>query len=105
MKQDFAKIKPKHLLERKTFKLPPTWSLLLTGGLILITSAKALDQGPDNLPSNNTLDVDFYTELPTNSVPVPLTPMPSIPIKMGSFLNLSRCNPERFRNYLQLSKK
>ena len=71
MTQDFAKIKPKQLLERTTFKLPPTWSLLLTGGLILITSAKALDQGPDNLPSNNPLEFDFYTELPTNSVPVP----------------------------------
>ncbi|MBT5906241.1 MAG: hypothetical protein HOH23_01045, partial [Gammaproteobacteria bacterium] len=31
MTQDFAKIRPEPLLERKTVQAPPTWSLLVSG--------------------------------------------------------------------------
>ena len=105
MTQDFAKIKPEPLLERKTLESPPTWSLLLTGCLVGMAvgilacvlfylsgrvpplniardlenppTATPSDLGPQNLLSENTLDLEFYTELPkyvvqTDAVPVEL---------------------------------
>ena len=105
MTQDFAKIKPEPILERKTLESPPTWSLLLTGGLVGITigilacvlfylsgrvppldvlhnlenatNTKPMDLGPRSVPSDNPLDLEFYTELPkyvvqTDAVPVEL---------------------------------
>ena len=105
MTQDFAKIKPEPILERKILESPPTWSLLLTGGLVGVTvgvlacvlfylsgrvpplniardienvaPAKPLDQETEDLLSDNTVDLEFYTELPkyvvqTDAVPVEL---------------------------------
>jgi len=34
MTQDFAKIRPEPLLERKPVEAPPAWSLMITGGLV-----------------------------------------------------------------------
>ena len=105
MTHDFAKIKPEPILERKILESPPTWSLLLTGGLVGVTvgvlacvlfylsgrvpplniardienvaPAKPLDQETEDLLSDNTVDLEFYTELPkyvvqTDAVPVEL---------------------------------
>ena len=110
MTQDFAKIKPEPILERKTLESPPTWSLLLTGGLVGITigilacvlfylsgrvppldvlhnlenatNTKPMDLGPRSVPSDNPLDLEFYTELPkyvvqTDAVPVAILSAPN----------------------------
>ena len=37
MTQDFAKIKPEPLLERKTVATPPAWSLMITGMVVGLT--------------------------------------------------------------------
>ena len=37
MTQDFAKIRPEPLLERKPVKAPPAWSLMVTGIVVGIT--------------------------------------------------------------------
>lgn len=37
MTQDFAKIKPEPILERKTVATPPAWSLMITGVVVGIT--------------------------------------------------------------------
>lgn len=37
MTQDFAKIKPEPLLERKTVATPPAWSLMITGMIVGLT--------------------------------------------------------------------
>ena len=103
MTQDFAKIRPEPILERKTLESPPTWSLLLTGGLVGMTvgilacvlfylsgrvppldvakkSENAtldtpLNQDTEVLLSENTLDFEFYTELPKYVVPTDAVPV------------------------------
>ena len=138
MTQDFAKIKPEPILERKILESPPTWSLLLTGGLVGMTvgvlacvlfylsghvpplniardienvaPAKPLDQESENLPSDNTVDLEFYTELPkyvvqTNAVPVELNePVPQnlqneilsrqVMLQTGAFQQISSAERE-----------
>lgn len=37
MTQDFAKIRPEPILERKPVAAPPAWSLMLTGGVVGVT--------------------------------------------------------------------
>lgn len=37
MTQDFAKIRPEPILERKPVESPPAWSLMLTGGVVGVT--------------------------------------------------------------------
>ena len=103
MTQDFAKIRPEPILERKTLESPPTWSLLLTGGLVgmavgilacvlfylsgsvppldiaqnleTVPPAKPLDQDQGNLISENSLDLEFYTELPKYEVQIDAIPV------------------------------
>ena len=141
MTQDFAKIKPEPLLERKTLESPPTWSLLLTGGLVGVavgilacvlfylsgrvpplTIARDIENAPlatpsdlgtQNLLSDNTLDLEFYTELPkyvvqTDAVPVELdesvleNPQNEMPIRQvmlqtGAFQQISSAEQEMNR--------
>ena len=138
MTQDFAKIKPEPILERKILESPPTWSLLLTGGLVGVTvgvlacvlfylsgrvpplniardienvaPAKPLDQETEDLLSDNTVDLEFYTELPkyvvqTNAVPVELKePVPQnlqnetqirqVMLQTGAFQQISSAERE-----------
>lgn len=105
MTQDFAKIKPEPLLERKTVSTPPAWSLMFTGvivGLALGVFGCFLFYLSGNVPplnpnaSNNTpvqspgptatvvaveepaeeeLQLEFYTELPAYEVPVDANPV------------------------------
>ena len=138
MTQDFAKIKPEPILERKILESPPTWSLLLTGGLVGVTvgvlacallylsgrvpplniarnienvaPAKPLDQETEDLLSDNTVDLEFYTELPkyvvqTDAVPVELNePVPQnlqnetqirqVMLQTGAFQQISSAERE-----------
>ena len=138
MTQDFAKIKPEPILERKILESPPTWSLLLTGGLVGVTvgvlacvlfylsgrvpplniardienvaPAKPFDQETEDLLSDNTVDLEFYTELPkyvvqTNAVPVELKePVPQnlqnetqirqVMLQTGAFQQISSAERE-----------
>ena len=138
MTQDFAKIKPEPILERKILESPPTWSLLLTGGLVGVTvgvlacvlfylsgrvpplniardienvaPAKPLDQETEDLLSDNTVDLEFYTELPkyvvqTDAVPVELkepapqnlqseTQIRQVMLQTGSFQQISSAERE-----------
>lgn len=105
MTQDFAKIKPEPLLERKTVATPPAWSLMFTGvivGLALGVFGCFLFYLSGNVPplninqaaSNNTpsanqppitvaaeepaeeeLQLEFYTELPAYEVSVNANPV------------------------------
>tara|TARA_B110000858_G_scaffold134187_1_gene152497 strand:+ start:2591 stop:3232 length:642 start_codon:yes stop_codon:yes gene_type:complete len=105
MTQDFAKIKPEPLLERKIVATPPAWSLLFTGvivGLALGVFGCFLLYLSGNVPalninqpvSNNTpsanqpptviateepaeeeLQLEFYTELPAYEVSVNANPV------------------------------
>ena len=141
MTQDFAKIKPEPLLERKTLESPPTWSLLLTGGLVGVavgilacvlfylsgrvpplTIARDIENAPlatpsdlgtQNLLSDNTLDLEFYTELPkyvvqTDAVPVELNepvlqntqnemPIRHVMLQTGAFQQISSAEQEMNR--------
>ena len=141
MTQDFAKIKPEPLLERKTLESPPTWSLLLTGGLVGVavgilacvlfylsgrvpplTIARDIENAPlatpsdlgtQNLLSDNTLDLEFYTELPkyvvqTDAVPVELNepvlqnpqnemPIRQVMLQTGAFQQISSAEQEMNR--------
>tara|TARA_X000001036_G_scaffold75866_1_gene67399 strand:+ start:1134 stop:1721 length:588 start_codon:yes stop_codon:yes gene_type:complete len=92
MTQDFAKIKPEPILERKTLEPPPAWSLLFTGGLVGMTvgvfacvlfylsgrvpplelsrktdialSNQPSVQSGEITPNERSVDFEFYTELP-----------------------------------------
>ena len=105
MTQDFAKIKPEPLLERKTVATPPAWSLLFTGvivGLALgvfgcflfylsgnvpplninqpaTNNAPSANQLPTAVPveepAEEELQLEFYTELPAYEVPVDANPV------------------------------
>jgi cell division protein FtsN len=105
MTQDFAKIKPEPLLERKTVATPPAWSLMFTGvivGLALGVFGSFLFYLSGNVPplninqpaSNNAapasqsptlatpeepveeeLRLEFYTELPAYEVAVDANPV------------------------------
>ena len=105
MTQDFAKIKPEPLIERKTVATPPAWSLMLTGvivGLALGVFGCFLFYLSGNVPplninqpaSNNAapasqsvilttpeehaeeeLRLEFYTELPAYEVAVDANPV------------------------------
>ena len=105
MTQDFAKIKPEPLLERKTVATPPAWSLMITGmivGLALgvfgcflfylsgnvpplnINQPAANNTPPANQPPTLTapeepaeeeLQLEFYTELPAYEVSVNANPV------------------------------
>ena len=105
MTQDFAKIKPEPLLERKTVATPPAWSLMFTGvivGLALgvfgcflfylsgnvpplnTTPATANIPTPSNQaarvvaneePVEEELQLEFYTELPAYEVSVDANPV------------------------------
>ena len=105
MTQDFAKIKPEPLLERKAVATPPAWSLMFTGvivGLALGVFGSFLFYLSGNVPplninqpaSNNAapanqsptlatpeepaeekLRLEFYTELPAYEVAVDANPV------------------------------
>ncbi len=105
MTQDFAKIRPEPLLERKTVATPPAWSLMFTGvflGMALGVFGCFLSYLSGNVPplannqtiNNNTpsanqpptvvtaeepaeeeLQLDFYTELPAYEVSVDVNPV------------------------------
>ena len=105
MTQDFAKIKPEPLLERKPVATPPAWSLMFTGvivGLALGVFGCFLFYLSGNIPplninqpaANNTspasqpptlaspaepaeeeLQLEFYTELPAYEVSVDANPV------------------------------
>ena len=105
MTQDFAKIKPEPLLERKPVATPPSWSLMFTGvivGLALGVFGSFLFYLSGNVPplninqpaSNNAapanqsptlatpeepaeeeLRLEFYTELPAYEVAVDANPV------------------------------
>ena len=105
MTQDFAKIKPEPLLERKTVATPPAWSLMFTGvivGLALgvfgcflfylsgnvpplnMNQPAANNTPPANQPPTLTapeepaeeeLQLEFYTELPAYEVSVDANPV------------------------------
>ena len=105
MTQDFAKIKPEPLLERKTVATPPAWSLMFTGvivGLALgvfgcflfylsgnVPPLNINQPAANNAPSANQpatvvaaeepaeeeLQLEFYTELPAYEVSVDANPV------------------------------
>ena len=104
MTQDFAKIRPEPLLERKTVATPPAWSLMFTGvfvgmalgvfGCFLFYLSGNVPPLTINQPLNNTLSanlppaavaaeepaqeqlqLDFYTELPAYEVSVDANPV------------------------------
>ena len=100
MKQDFAKIRPEPILDKKVVQSPPAWSMMVTGILIGATLGvfacvlfylsgnvppiKIAENPQSNLldiPSlqiveeDRALELEFYTELPkyevrTDSIPV-----------------------------------
>ncbi len=113
MTQDFAKIRPEPLLEKKPVKSPPAWSLMITGMVLgiaigvfacalLYLSGRVPPLGPpvvaSNFTSNNAasnnldagqqedpeLELEFYTELQNYEVDVDATPV-----------DLSSQDPER----------
>jgi cell division protein FtsN len=105
MTQDFAKIKPEPLLERKTVATPPAWSLMFTGVVVgmaigvfacfllylsgnvppLNINNVAVNVGPTPTQSATTvpleepveqqLHLEFYTELPAYEVSVDANPV------------------------------
>ena len=104
MTQDFAKIRPEPLLERKTVATPPPWSLMFTGvfvgmalgvfGCFLFYLSGNVPPLTINQPLNNPLSanlppaavaaeepaqeqlqLDFYTELPAYEVSVDANPV------------------------------
>lgn len=105
MTQDFAKIKPEPLLERKIVATPPAWSLMFTGvivGLALgvfgcflfylsgnVPPLNINQPAANKLPSRNQppsvvaaeepaeeeLQLEFYTELPAYEVSVNANPV------------------------------
>ena len=103
MTQDFAKIKPEPILERKTLEPPPAWSLLFTGGLVgmtvgvfacvlfylsgrvpplelsrktdIVLSNQPSVQSGEITPNERSVDFEFYTELPKYVVQTDATPV------------------------------
>jgi len=105
MTQDFAKIKPEPLLERKTVATPPAWSLMFTGVIVglalgvfgcflfylsgnvppLNINQPASNNSPsaiqpatvvaDEEPAEEELQLEFYTELPAYEVSVDANPV------------------------------
>jgi cell division protein FtsN len=105
MTQDFAKIKPEPLLERKTVATPPAWSLMFTGVIVglalgvfgcflfylsgnvppLNINQAATNNTPSAIqpptavaaeePAEETLQLEFYTELPAYEVSVDANPV------------------------------
>ena len=114
MTQDFAKIRPEPLLERKTVAAPPAWSLMFTGvivGMALGVFACFLFYLSGNVPplninqpfASNTpsakqpltavlaeepaeeeLQLEFYTELPAYEVSVDANPVELTPQQAGA---------------------
>lgn len=100
MTQDFAKIKPEPLLERKPAATPPAWSLMFTGIVVGIalgvfgcflfylsgnvpplnintvsdsaspSTSQAATVAATEEPVEEELQLEFYTELPAYEVPV-----------------------------------
>ena len=112
MTQDFAKIRPEPLLEKKPVEAPPAWSLMFTGVLVGITIgvfacvlfylsgnvpplnmaqpvAASTSEFSDNESSTEeqneetTLDFEFYTELPRYEVPTDATPVELVSEELG----------------------
>lgn len=102
MTQDFAKIKPEPLLERKTVATPPAWSLMFTGMIVglalgvfgcflfylsgnvppLSEQSTSISDSPvavanqaAEVPAEEQLQLEFYTELPAYEVPVDASPI------------------------------
>jgi len=100
MTQDFAKIKPEPLLERKTVATPPAWSLMFTGVIVglalgvfgcflfylsgnvppLNINQPASNSAAPTLatpvePAEEELRLEFYTELPAYEVAVDANPV------------------------------
>ena len=105
MTQDFAKIKPEPLLERKTVATPPAWSLMFTGVIVGMAlgvfgcflfylsgnvpplninqptsnNAAPADKSPTlatpEEPAEDELRLEFYTELPAYEVAVDVNPV------------------------------
>jgi len=105
MTQDFAKIKPEPLLERKTVATPPAWSLMFTGVIVGLAlgvfgcflfylsgnvpplninqpasnNAAPASQSPTlatpEEPAEEELRLEFYTELPAYEVAVDANPV------------------------------
>ena len=100
MTQDFAKIKPEPLLERKTVATPPAWSLMFTGVIVglalgvfgcflfylsgnvppLNINQPASNSAAPTLatpvePAEEELRLEFYTELPAYEVAVNANPV------------------------------
>ncbi|MDA0687689.1 MAG: SPOR domain-containing protein [Proteobacteria bacterium] len=105
MTQDFAKIRPEPLLEKKPVENPPAWSLMITGVVLGITigvfacvllylsgnvppiAQATIAQGPvasaEPLAANTLaepeeeagLELEFYRVLPENEVIVDATPV------------------------------
>ena len=115
MTQDFAKIRPEPLLEQKPVESPPAWSLMFTGVLVGITigvfacvliylsgnvpplnvTQPALAASPNVVeaetlteePVDNSIDFEFYTELPRYEVPTDATPVELVSEEItGSFM-------------------
>ena len=113
MTQDFAKIRPEPLLERKPVEAPPAWSLMFTGFLVGLTigvfacvlfylsgnvpplnlnpamqpnmASVAPGQVPeqDELPAADELELEFYHELANYEVTVDATPVELTPEQAG----------------------
>ena len=100
MTQDFAKIKPEPLLERKPVATPPAWSLMFTGVIVglalgvfgcflfylsgnvppLNINQPASNSAAPTLatpvePAEEELRLEFYTELPAYEVAVDANPV------------------------------
>jgi len=104
MTQDFAKIRPEPLLERKPAEAPPAWSLMITGMLVgavigvfacflfyLSGNVPPLGNQPAPAtqiagvssqpvptleePEDDTLELEVYTALPNYEVDVDATPV------------------------------
>jgi len=105
MTQDFAKIRPEPLLERKTVATPPAWSLMFTGVIVGMAlgvfacflfylsgnvpplninqpfagNTPSTKQPPTAVPAEEPaeeeLQLEFYTELPAYEVSVDADPV------------------------------
>ncbi|NKB33396.1 MAG: hypothetical protein GKR91_09885 [Pseudomonadales bacterium] len=116
MTQDFAKIRPEPLLEKKPVEAPPAWSLMFTGVLVGIaigvfacvlfymsgnvppinvaqpTTASSSVVSAAGIPEEDasdsaTVDFEFYTELPRYEVQTDATPVELVSEELsGSFM-------------------
>lgn len=112
MTQDFAKIRPEPLLEKKPVEAPPAWSLMFTGVLVGITigvfacvlfylsgnvpplnmnqpvaatNSEISDNASGEESPNETaaVDFEFYTELPRYEVQTDATPVELVSEELG----------------------